>query len=338
MSKTQELKSAWANLKKQNPHVRIYDAAQMLGVSELELLETQLGEQVRALRSDFEGILSELSLLGPLMALTRNRWAVIENIGVYPRPQFFGQVGQFVSPAIDLRIFMRAWRYVYATQQPKGDKTLYGLQFFNAYGQAIHKIYLQDEAFLPAYEELVMRYAECRNTPVSVARRTFSPPESKPISGEDFTAAWENLRDTHDFHHLLRRFGISRLQALSLMEGKHTKKTNLTYFENLLAQVRQEEIPIMFFVGNEGILQIYTGKIYNLVHARGWINIMDPAFNLHLNPAGVAHVYQVRKFTEEGEIYSVELLDAEGEVILLMFGARKPSEPPPFAWKAKVAF
>ncbi|MGQ9864426.1 MAG: hemin-degrading factor [Bacteroidia bacterium] len=338
MLPTQELESAWANLKKQYPHVRIYDAAQMLGVSELELLETQVGRQVTPLRPDFEGILSELFCLGPLMALSRNPWAVIESIGMYPKPQFFGQVGQFVSPAIDLRIFLRAWRYAYATQQPKGERTLYGLQFFDAYGRAIHKIYLQDEAYLSAYQETVKRYADTRTAPVSVARRTPSHPTWKPVSQKDFTAAWENLRDTHDFHNLLRRFGLSRLQALSLMEGKHTRQTTLTFFENLLAQVQQEEIPIMFFVGNEGILQIYTGTIHNLVHARGWINIMDPTFNLHLNPTGVAYVYQVRKFTEEGEIYSVELLDAEGEVILLMFGARKPSEPPPRAWNAKVAF
>jgi len=63
-----------------------------------------------------------------------------------------------------------------------------------------------------------------------------------------------------------------------------------------------------------------------------WINIMDPDFNLHLNAWGIGSAWHVTKPTEDGPVNALEVYDAEGEMIVQFFGARKPGQPELAAW------
>ena len=90
----------------------------------------------------------------------------------------------------------------------------------------------------------------------------------------------------------------------------------------------------MVFVGNRGGIQIHTGKVTKLLRTGGWFNVLDPDFNLHLAEAGVAEAWRVVKPTEDGAVTSIELLDAAGETVALLFGARKPGQPELEAWRA----
>ena len=71
----------------------------------------------------------------------------------------------------------------------------------------------------------------------------------------------------------------------------------------------------------------------NLVDAGKWYNIIDPDFNLHLNEDAVAGVWQVVKPSADGDIHSLELFDASGELILQVFGKRKPGIPELQGWR-----
>ena len=72
MNTTENLKTQWESLKQEQPHLRIRNAAQKLGVSEMELLATNIGSNVTRLRPEFKEILLEIESLGKVMALTRN--------------------------------------------------------------------------------------------------------------------------------------------------------------------------------------------------------------------------------------------------------------------------
>ena len=93
----------------------------------------------------------------------------------------------------------------------------------------------------------------------------------------------------------------------------------------------------MVFVGNRAAIQIHTGPVHRLRATPGWFNVLDPEFNLHLREAGVAAAWRIVKPTEDGAVTSIELLDAAGEVIALLFGARKPGQAEREAWRALVA-
>jgi putative hemin transport protein len=64
-----------------------------------------------------------------------------------------------------------------------------------------------------------------------------------------------------------------------------------------------------------------------------WINVLDDEFNLHLREPGVAGAWLVRKPTKDGVVTSIELYDAAGENIALMFGKRKPGQPEDENWR-----
>ncbi|GIV25126.1 MAG: hemin-degrading factor [Bacteroidia bacterium] len=330
------LKAAYERLKSEQPHLYLRDLAAQLGVSEGQLVPVAYGSDAVPLKPDFQGIFGELPQLGPLMGLSRNAWVVIETTGPYPAPAFQGPIGVLNSPLIDLRLYLAQWGYGYAVRSFGRDgKPLYSLQFFTPWGEAIHKVYLQDSAFLPAWEALVSRYA-------GTEPETLAPPAGKDLRNtpsvdrEQFLADWSGLQDTHDFFALLQRYGLSRWAAVRLAEGAYAWRLPGQAVSDLLAWARTSQTPIMFFVGNAGIHHIYTGVVSNLSPARGWINILDEAFTLHLNPAGVEEVYLVEKPTREGPIYSVEVFGPEGEEVLWIFGARKPGQAVPPAWLAYI--
>ena len=83
----------------------------------------------------------------------------------------------------------------------------------------------------------------------------------------------------------------------------------------------------MVFVGNRHCIQIHSGPVQNLKWMDTWFNVLDPEFNLHLKTPGVTELWRVRKPSSDGVITSWEAFDAEGELVLQLFGARKPASP-----------
>ncbi|MCS7162378.1 MAG: hemin-degrading factor [Bacteroidia bacterium] len=329
------LRTAYEALRREAPQLYLREAAQRLGVSEMTLLPIAHGEAAIPLRPEFPALFQRLPQLGPLMGLSRNEWAVIETTGPYPAPTFEDSVGLLTSPIIDLRLYLKHWAYAYAVNSfGKDGRPLYSFQFFTPWGEAIHKVYLRQPEYLPAWQAIV---EEFRQPNGSLPPPTSPPPSDFPasearIDREAFLDEWARLQDTHEFHGFLRRHRLSRLQAMRLAEGRFAWALPPSTVKALLHWARQSHTPIMFFVGNAGIHHIFTGSIRTLSEARGWINVLDEVFTLHLNPTGLAAVYLVEKPSTEGPIYSVELFGPKGEEILWIFGARKPGQLPPSAW------
>ena len=81
MSKIRDLSTAWNTFKSANPKIRIRDAANTLGVSEVELVATGCGENTLRLTGNWQSFLMELEQLDRVMALTRNEYsATITNL------------------------------------------------------------------------------------------------------------------------------------------------------------------------------------------------------------------------------------------------------------------
>jgi putative hemin transport protein len=93
-------------------------------------------------------------------------------------------------------------------------------------------------------------------------------------------------------------------------------------------------LPIMVFVGNRGCIEIHTGPVSKVKVMGPWLNVLDPSFNLHLRQDRVASAFVVTKPTVDGPVTSLELFDAAGENIALLFGKRKPGLPEDPAWRA----
>ena len=331
------LKEKWAALKAEQPQMRIRNAADSLGVSEGELIATEVGENVTVLNPDFPAILTEVEKLGKVMALTRNDECVHERKGVYLNPDFSSPYAQlFVGEDIDLRIFLNHWKFAFAVVD--GDKK--SLQFFGKDGMAIHKIYLTKDSNEAEFDAIVEKF-RAEDQIQGIETETVTPKvEEKSdaeIDVEGFQTAWRELKDTHDFFMMLRKFGVTRTQALRLApDATFARKIDNAKVPTMLEEASARDLPIMVFVGNRGNIQIHTGNVIKVMWHGPWINVMDPNFNLHLDTTKIAETWVVRKPTEDGLVTAIEVFNKEGEIIVQFFGKRKPGIPELEEWRKLV--
>ena len=320
---TISLKEQYLAFKAQNPKKRIRDIAAALQVSEAELLMTSLGENTIILNDSFEDILKEIPSLGYVMALTRNEYCVHERKGIYTKVSFTPHAGLVLGADIDLRLFMNQWKLGFAVED-NGHKSL---QFFDGNGVALHKIYLTEKSNIEDYNNLVARFRKAEQEAVTVLPAEASVKFEKSDDEIDlpaFQQAWETMQDTHEFFGLLKRFGLSRTQALRLAPKGFAKQTDIDSFKKVMQSCSAQQIPIMVFVGNNGCIQIHTGTVTKLIEMETWFNVLDPEFNLHLRQDAIANIWHVVKPSADGDINSLELYDKNGEMIIQLFGKHKP--------------
>jgi len=334
---TTQLKAQWEALKLENPHLRIRNAAEQLGVSEVELLATNVDNGVTVLKPEFAALLQEIEKLGKVMALTRNDECVHERKGIYLNPDFSNPHGQvFVGEDIDLRIFINSWKFGFSVVE--GDRKSF--QFFGKDGLALHKIYLTNNSNDSEFDALTEKYKSAEQSSEVVTEPIVAKAVEKADSEIDvagFQQAWKDLKDTHDFFMLTKKFGVSRTQALRLAPEGFAKKIDNSKVVNVLEDASEKQVPIMVFVGNRGIIQIHTGEVKKTLWHQQWFNVMDPDFNLHLDTTKIGETWITKKPTEDGEVTSVEVFNNDGEFIVQFFGKRKPGNPELQEWKDLVA-
>lgn len=341
MSSTMDLKSRYAELKATQPHTYLRNAAAELGVSEMELLCTQLVDGVTRLTDDPKVILKDVPQLGRVMALTRNNDVVHERKGSYKNPTLEGHVGLFVGADIDLRIFWSHWASAFAVEERSQTGTRQSLQFFDPKGTAVHKIYLLEESDTDAFAALVAKHKAADQNAPQVTLTSPAPRPEMPDAAVDAAGlqqGWLALKDTHDFYMLLRDFRVSRTQALRLApKGNYAVPVSPSALRATLNAASSEQVPIMIFVGNPGMIQIHSGTVTNIVDARGWLNVLDPELNVHIREEAISAAWIVRKPTTDGMVTALECYDEEGEQIIQLFGARKPGIPELETWRNLVA-
>lgn len=340
--KANALKERYLRLKSEQPNLRIRNCAGQLGVSEAELLATRVGEGVTRLRPDFEGILKRVPELGHVMALTRNDDVVHERKGEYLNGSFGTHASLFVGEDIDLRIFLSAWATAFAVEEDgHGGKLRKSLQFFGKDGLALHKVYLEGKSNAAAYDSIVAEFRDSEQSPEVTVTPAPAPAAELPDSEIDvdgFRQAWRDLKDTHDFFGMLRKYKVTRTQAMRLAPaGNYAFRVGNSALREVFSRVAERGVPIMVFVGNPGIIQIHTGPVRKLVDHGEWFNVLDPDFNLHLREPAIVQSWVVRKPTEDGTVTSLELFNAADELIATIFGKRKPGIPEMAEWREVVA-
>ncbi|GMW02785.1 MAG: hemin-degrading factor [Candidatus Hydrogenedentota bacterium] len=334
LDRVEELKARWTAYRDSQKRANMYDAAEQFGVSEAELLATGTGDTVTRLRPEWGEILGGLEACGHVMTLTRNRYAVHEKHGVYAPYTHGAHASLVVSEAIDLRIFTTKWLYGFAVNNPLGKAYKLSFQFFDAQGDSVHKVFVPDSA-AEAFEALRNQFLHDDQSPaLSGVQRpaAFQVPQENADAAA-LREAWGAMKDTHDFFGMLKKVKYDRLPALKHVGAVFAERLSTTAYRDAMESASASGMPIMIFVGNTGCIQIHTGPVKRLVAMDEWYNVLDEDFNLHLRTGGVAETWLVRKPTTDGMVTSVELYDADGKEIGLIFGKRKPGIPELSEWR-----
>jgi putative hemin transport protein len=342
-------------LRAEQPKLALRDAAARLNVSEAELLAANgIGKTVTRLQEG-ENVPREIMRraldLGKVMAMTRNENAVLERTGVATRikPQepitgldadkekerearMRNIAGGYLGGEIDLRFTFKNWKYAFAVVQPGKDGAVSrSLQFFDAQGNAAHKVYVKSDAGVAVFDKIVADFrnpSQSAELNVAAAPVKKAPKPDSEVDVKEFQLAWNEINDVHQFNRLLSEFGVTREQGLRL--GPVDKVTRIApqAVRQLLEDAARKQVEIMAFLGNDAAIQIYSGKISKVQEAGGYFNVLDPEFNLHLRDSALVSGYIVKR----AGVVNVEFYDKDGNEVVSFFGVRSRENPVPQAW------
>jgi len=314
--------------------------ARRLGISEAELVASRVGGNVVRLDRPAE-LLKAVPRLGVVLALTRNEHVIHEKVGRYDDVSIGPERGMVLNHDIDLRLVMRHWRHAFAVNYERASTECSSVQFFDSYGEAVHKIWTLDSSDHLAYSELVAEFADRVRRHGCQVEPKPNQPGYRPddhIDREALHAHWAALQDTHDFNRLLRTFDLGRLQALRLIGSDFAQQVKQDAARQMLLRVAATGIPILVFVGNAGCIQIHTGPVVNIASSgHRWLKIVDPLFRLRLREDQIGSSWIVRKPTCDGMLTSLEIYDSGGQLMVQFFGAREPGMPEREGWRNTIS-
>ena len=338
--KSNEIYNKYISLKKENPNFRTKDIANTLGISEAELVASRVGNGVIKLKPEPQEILLSIEQLGSVMALTRNEHCVHERHGVYTNGSFSShgsmKMGLFVNPDIDLRLFMKHWVYCFSLTEKSEKRILRSFQFFDASGSAVHKIYALNESQIDTFNQITESFMDSKaewEIDVKDEENIFTYSKDEDVDWKSFRQSWENLKDTHDFFPLLRKFNLNRQQAFRNIGCDFAYQVENVSSKKMLELAAEKNCEIMVFVANQGCIQIHTGPVNKLAEIGKWYNVLDPAFNMHLNTEGIAWTWVTKKPTIDGIVTALEVFDENANLIVTFFGKRKPGIPELDLWR-----
>ncbi|TPL97473.1 hemin-degrading factor [Mesorhizobium sp. B2-3-10] len=320
-----------------NPKARERDLAAQLGISEAELVAAHCGDGVVRVEPCVNDLLTGLEAVGEVMALTRNESAVHEKIGVYDKVVTGNHNAMVLGENIDLRIFPKIWAHGFAVEKRDGDDIRRSLQFFDAAGDAVHKVHLRPASSLHAYQKLVASLESPNQEPTIDISGTVLDEESEAgastASLDDLRDRWSRLTDVHQFFGMLKTLKLSRRQAVRMVGQDYAWLLDNDAVRAMFHHAAESEMPIMCFVGNRGCIQIHSGPIKSIKPMGPWINVLDETFHLHLRTDHIHEVWAVRKPTKDGHVTSLEVYAANGDMIIQFFGKRHEGESEREDWR-----
>lgn len=323
----------WSAYKAANPRTRIRNAAAELGISELELLSTDLGTSCTRLRPDMINILEMLPSLGTVMALTRSEAAVHEVTEAFSELHIRKQTALFLRPGQDTRYFTAQWKHVFAVNEDNRRS----LQFFNGCGEAIHKIFLVKSSNTERYEQLIEQFSDADQSPVlSVEKKAPAETEQIHIDKGALLQRWSQIKDVHEGSQIIKAFGGDRLSIYQALGEEYATRLPYDTIEALLKLLSKRQLPSMIFVQNKGAVQSYSGITTRLLRTGPWFNVLDPYFNLHLNTEQISQVWLIVKPSENGWVHTLNVFDHDLNEFMIMTDNRRQGEEESLEWLSSI--
>lgn len=326
----------YQTIKAQEPAKYARDIATEMTISEAELTHARVGHDAVRLTGEMREILAALELVGDTKCICRNEYAVHEHTGSFTNQHIGERAGVVLNPrALDLRLFIGQWASAFSLheQSPLGERQ--SIQFFDHQGDAVLKVYVTAQTDLAAWNEVVARFTAPDDLPL-VITAAVAEPHAQSADGAALDREWRAMTDVHQFFGLLKKHNLSRQQAFRLAGDDLACQVSNDALPRLLDTVLQQGNEIMIFVGNRGCVQIFTGALEKLTPMKGWINIFNENFTLHLREAGIAESWITRKPTADGHVTSLELFAADGTQIAQLYGQRSEGQPEQTQWRAQI--
>ncbi len=346
LNSQQKNQSLWQDYQQQkanNPLLFPTEGAKALSVSEFELLLSSPDSCYMG--SNCRDVLQQLSVFNQLESIVRNEYAVHEKQGQYQNLILSETTGIMINiGGLDLRYFIDKWQHMLAiTDLRNPEKPSYSIQFFDDTGNAINKIFLRDlsKNSINCWLNLINNYAS--SSPVEIILQSLIKPtiwQCYQLTSHDKKSLhdkWLSMTDIHQFYHILKNLNIDRTSSYHQAPENMTVQLKQNCLLQLLEKIRDNQCPVMIFVGNTGVVQIQTGTIKHIKSIGDWLNILDNShnyFTLHVKERAISQLWCVKRPTSEGIVTCIEGFDSYGRSIFTIFGERQERKKELDIWRS----
>ncbi len=309
-----DIRKSFASLRVEKKH-RHREIASFLNVTELELVDSHVGvtklesiktspHLARAIRLKplWANIIQDIQGFGEVMSLTRNAHAVHENLAFYKHTSSSDGVGMVLSDELAIHLMFERWECGYLFEECKSNVLQRSIQFFNEFGESVHKVFLLPHSHHWYFDDLAKKWADSNQDPgVTVQEKS-----------------------EHDQH-----LGKGALAAM--IEGRYADQKELIGFDEaqlLLSSVVQAKLPLIIIVQNDGVEQSHDGVLDEVREHKEWLHLSNQQFNCHLQLSQIPKIF----ISHQSSPCLIEMLDDRGFPVALISLSAKATPADIEAW------
>jgi len=272
-----------------NKKLRIRDIAHKLGVSEAELLSTQIDNQnIKYLKIlNYKSFFKNLFQSKKVMLLIRSDFIVHEKVVNCDELKYEKDLISFKNKENnDLTFFnTKDIINVFFENKLHQNKPLLSFQFFDGNGDAILKIFLKSKDY-GIFNEIAKKHIE-----------------------------------DYDFN-LQKNKQNKAIQNNVTFEKKYNKnkckivKTDHLILRYILENISKLKIPIQLHAFGNSSKQYHFGLAKNIMDFGPWINVIDKKFNIHAMESKLTNSHIIIDENKVSKTYHIEFLDNKNNLIL----------------------
>lgn len=326
---------------RQAGQARHREIAEAMHISEGALIAAHVGAEASALmrakrlQPRWTVLCASLHSLGEVMALTRNIACVHEKVGRYPELNATQtehlQATWVRGVGVDLLWDVAHWRHGFAVEESGEKGVQRSLQFYDASGTAVHKLFLRAQSDLSAYQSFVRAFCDTDQLPGLISQAALPAPATDFAA---FLTHWEAIQDARDMYCLLAQVRGSGYAFLQHMPAASAREVQLSAANMVLEHAAAQGLSVWILAGNIGMTQAHRGPIDKVVLMGPWLNVLDAGFNLHVRQDLIASCWVVVVPGLAGHFSALVLFNAAGELIALIAADASSGASEHSAWVA----
>lgn len=300
------LREALAHQFTQHPDRSLEAIAARFGVSEVQLLTAACGPHVTRLACDRHELLADLACFGPVCAMTGNRQAEHQQVLEYRRLRLSGERGLLQAGEYELALDFVNWQYGFAVSRPVRRGLEHSLHFFDARGQAIHRIRLTSASDTFAFRMFVAAYRSADQSPELLLAH-------EPSTGDGQAARADTPASASD------------------RAGDCQRTIPVAQLIELLYSLLDVDLCVSLKLGNAGAVHTWRGTVDRVGCHDGRLMLQARDYTFTLNEPQIAGARM------PCHRHVVELHAASGETLVTLAGPpdRHPSQAE--AWRRLLA-
>tara|TARA_Y100000590_G_scaffold192032_1_gene218378 strand:- start:350 stop:1324 length:975 start_codon:yes stop_codon:yes gene_type:complete len=296
ISKYKKIKKVWLDFKsnEKNKKIRIRDAAKQLGVSEAELLSTEIGSDIYYLSNlNIKGLIENILSADKIMSLIRSDIVVHEkNISCDTINLNNNNSLIFDDGTLLLNFKLDSFKHVFYERKNHNKRELRSFQFFNKAGQSLLKIYLKGHSS-KLFDDLGEKYKvdygyELQEIDDSIIKKT-----KNTLSNIDMYFS-KNIYDS--------------IEKRKLSDKK--------IFRKILEYASEKDFPFQIHALGMDAIQYHRGTVKNILDYGPWINVIDKSFNIHVLENSLYETYLYKFLKNNTYYYSIEFFDKMNQHVL----------------------